>query len=294
MARCANCGAESGDTGKFCRNCGTKMQAEQGGEAATWRLQPNAEFQPDRPATSPVNPGNTGQGPHTTGPAYIPPSEYYQPLQTVPPPPPLTDNRRVTISVGDWLYGGWRIFSDNWALMMIASVFASFLSVCSVGFLAGPLLLGLFRMAFKSLKQERPEMSDLFNWDGKFLPALLASFIFAVLWFTISALRSASGFFWLVSIAVHPLIFISFLLTLPMLTEGRTDLAAAINSVGRLIFGKDAVMWWVVGLAFLLLSGSGVIACGVGVFVTVPWIICAAAVAYSSIYGLDDPNRTLR
>jgi uncharacterized membrane protein len=78
------------------------------------------------------------------------------------------------------------------------------------------------------------------------------------------------------------------------MSEGRADLADAINSVARRIFSKDALMWWVVGLAFTIIGYAGLVACGVGIFVTFPWMICAAAVAYESIYGIDDPNRTLR
>ncbi|HEY6331457.1 MAG TPA: zinc ribbon domain-containing protein [Blastocatellia bacterium] len=307
MVRCANCGTESQDTGKFCRNCGSKLQPESGqpNEAATWRLEPDTNPGSDRPATSPVAQGNTGQTPPTTGPAYVPPSNYYQPLEQFPVSPAApshpeyfedsaSSRRKAPIQLGDWLYGGWRIYSENWALMTMASLLGAFLSACTVGLLAGPMMLGLFRMAFKTMKQERPEMSDLFAWEGKFLPAVVVTLIFAVLWLAVPGVGSGHELLWIFGIALHPLLSIGYLLTLPTVSEGRADLAAAINSIGRLIFSKDALMWWVVGLAFLILSGAGIFACGLGIFVTFPWIVCAAAVAYSALFGIDDPNRTLR
>jgi hypothetical protein len=293
MATCAKCGVEADDTGKFCRNCGARMQP-QDTEATTWRLQPNTGPGGDRPATAPVRPGNTGQPSPATGPAYMPPSDAYQPLQQYPQAPLEANPRPVSISVGDWLYGGWRLYSGNWALMTVAALLGAFISLCTIGILAGPLLMGLFRMAFKAMKQETPEMSDLFNWEGKFLPAVLAFFIFVVLWYAVSGLGSGHELFWLLSFVFHPLLNIGLSLTIPRMSEGRADLADAINSVARRIFSKDALMWWVVGLAFTIIGYAGLVACGVGIFVTFPWMICAAAVAYESIYGIDDPNRTLR
>jgi hypothetical protein len=304
MVRCANCGIESQDTGKFCRNCGSKLQPESGqpNEAATWRLEPNTNPGSDRPATSPVAQGNTGQAPPITGPAYIPPSNYYQALEQFPAAPSRLEafgnwasaGHKIPIQLGDWLYRGWRLYSENWALMTMASLLGGFLSVCTVGLLAGPLMAGLFRMAFKTMKQERPEMSDLFAWEGKFLPAVVVTLIFAVLWLAISGAGPGHEVFWILRIAIHPLLSVGYLLTIPTVSEGRADLAAAINSIGRLIFSKDALMWWVVGLAFGILSSAGLIACGLGIFVTFPWIVCASAVAYSALFGIDDPNRTLR
>jgi len=294
MLTCAQCGQEAEDTGKFCRNCGARLHAP-AEEATTWHLQPNTEGTLNRPSTAPVRPATTGQPNQATGPAYVPPSDYYQPLQQYPPvPPPAPSPRQASIALGDWLYGGWRLYSANWAVMSVGAVLGTFISLCSAGLLAGPILMGMYRMAFKAMKQETPEMSDLFNWEGKFLPAVLAFIIFVVLWYAVSALGSGHEVFWLLSFVVHPLLHIAFSLTLPMISEGRSDLAGAINSVGRLIFSKDAVMWWVVGLAFIILSYSGLVACGLGVFITFPWIICAAAVAYASIFGFDDPGRTMQ
>jgi hypothetical protein len=53
------------------------------------------------------------------------------------------------------------------------------------------------------------------------------------------------------------------------------------------------VMWWIVGLVLSGIASLGIFGCGVGVFLTFPWIVCSAAVAYRDIYGIDDPNRTL-
>jgi uncharacterized membrane protein len=51
-------------------------------------------------------------------------------------------------------------------------------------------------------------------------------------------------------------------------------------------------MWWIVGLVFAAISVGGLIACGVGILVTIPWMISSSAIAYRDMFGIDDPNRT--
>ena len=75
-------------------------------------------------------------------------------------------------------------------------------------------------------------------------------------------------------------------------TQRKVDVANAINEVGRLVFSRDALMWWIVGLVMAAISTAGFVGCGVGVFVTVPWMISSSAVAYRDVFGFDDPNRT--
>src|SRR5437763_984750 len=76
------------------------------------------------------------------------------------------------------------------------------------------------------------------------------------------------------------------------LALGRPDMGSAINEVGRMVFSRDALMGWVVGVGFTASSGAGIVGCFVGVFVTLPWMISASAVAYRDLFGIDDPNRT--
>jgi uncharacterized membrane protein len=66
----------------------------------------------------------------------------------------------------------------------------------------------------------------------------------------------------------------------------------SINEAAKLIFSKEAFMWWVVGLVFASITAAGFGICGIGLLVTLPWMIASAAVAYRDVFGLDDPNRT--
>lgn len=242
---------------------------------------------PNLPYTRPVNPHSTAQ----TGPTYMPPENFYTPPQ--PPqyyPPPQTEQSHIRL--GDWLSGGWKLYSQNWLLMSVATFLSLILSICTAGILAGPLLLGLYRMTFKTMRQERVEMNDLFNWGNQFWQAVLAFFIFALIQGGVSGAVKGGPLSGLLGFAISAFLTSVLGLTFPHMLERRTDVANAINDVGRTIFSRDAMMWWIVGLVFSAISATGFIGCFVGGFVTIPWMISSSAVAYRDVFGFDDPNRT--
>jgi len=154
------------------------------------------------------------------------------------------------------------------------------------------MLMGLFRMAFKTMRGERPEINDLFNWDGRFLQAFLAFLVFALISFAIPSIDRIGAFASFFNFIATPFLTVLLGLTMPMILERRVDVAKAINDIGRVIFSRDAFMWWVVGLVFAAATAGGFIGCFIGIFVTVPWMICSSATAYRDIFGFDDPNRT--
>ncbi len=332
MNYCPNCRADLEPGVNFCKRCGMPIQLTEEEsdtmrlppdtspteDAGTWRLPPEKRVTGDqqRP-TMPVRDNPAPYPERPPNPNYAPPAGYYQPPQQPQPPPyaqpqytqpPYAQPQYVqpqqpapinpgtgynNISLGDWLSGGWHLYKENAALMSLASFLGGLFSVLSIGILAGPLLMGLFRMAFKAMRGERPEMHDLFNWEGRFFQAFLAYLISAVIYGGLTGASKNGGLFAIVAFIVVPILTMLLGFTLPLILERKMDVAAAVNEVGRLIFSRDALMWWVVGLVFSTIAVGGTFACFVGIFVTMPWIVSSAAVAYRDIFGFDDPNRTL-
>ncbi|HET9531938.1 MAG TPA: zinc ribbon domain-containing protein [Blastocatellia bacterium] len=292
MQYCPNCGTDIEEGKKFCRMCGMPVQMTTE-EASTWRLPPNTAPAPDQPnPTMPMKP-NTGEASAgQTGPAYIPPGNYYPVVQPPPYPfPPRTEPGQI--SLVRWLSEGWSIYKQNWALMSVASAIGMFLSFCTLGILAGPMLMGLYRMAFKTMRGDRPDINDLFNWEGRFLHAFLAFLITAAISSGLTGAGNQEPFFVLISFLVWPLLTVMLGMTMPMILDRKVDIIAAINQVGRAVFSRDAFMWWVVGLVFATIIPLGMLGCFIGIFLTIPWIVSSAAVAYRDMFGYDDPNRTL-
>lgn len=288
---CPNCGRNVEEDEKFCRQCGMPQHLA-GEEATTWMLNPLPE--PESPRqTTPVQPGTTSPTVPPVAGTYIPPTPqpYYPPPYPTPYQQPVQPSQ-PHIALGDWLSGGWQIYKENWALMSVATLLGAVLGLVTIGIVAGPLLMGIFRMAFKTMRGERPEIGDLFNWQGRFLQAFLTFLIFALVHAGLTGLGSNS-MHGLLSLVVTPLLTVMLGLTMSSIVERGLDVAKAINEVGRVIFTRDALMWWVAGLVFAAIAGGGTIVCGIGVLVTLPWMISASAVAYRDVFGIDDPNRTL-
>jgi len=196
------------------------------------------------------------------------------------------------ISLGEWLSGGWQVYKENWALMSVASLIAFALSGVTLGVLAGPLLMGLFRMAFATMRGERPVMGDMFNWRGRFLQSFLTALIYGAIYAGLGGIGNNNAFFGLLSAAATPILTLMFGFTMSLVLERDMDVVNAISQVARLVFSRDAFMWWVVGLVFAAITAGGFIGCGVGILITLPWMISASAVAYRDVFGFDDPNRT--
>ena len=287
---CPNCGRQTQEGEKFCRQCGMPQHLT-GDEASAWIVASQRSPRPDAPYTQGMNPPTTAPT-SQTGAAYYPPQNFGVSPQPPAPYYPPAQAGHSHIRLGDWLSGGWKIYSQNWLLMTVATAIACGLGSVTAGILAGPLLMGLFRMAFKTMRQERPEIGDLFNWHGRFWPAFLNFLIFGLIYLGASGISSNGPFSGLVSLVLWPFLTLMTGLTTAFLLERQPDVGSAINEIGRLIFSRDALMWWVVGLVFLAISGSGIVGCFVGLFVTIPWMISAAAVAYRDLFGIDDPNRT--
>ncbi len=254
-------------------------------------------------ATMPVSQGPNAP-PHVNQPNYAPPPpQYYQqpyppaPYQPPQASPPSYISSTVApqppISVGDWLSQGWHLYSEYGFVMSLASLLGGLFTLMTLGVLSGPLMMGMYRMAFKIMRGERPQINDLFDWKGRFLQAFLASLISIAIWGGVSQAGNSAPFYIISNLIITPLLTVLMGFVFPLILDRKMDIAAAVNEVGRLIFSKDALMWWVVGLIFSTIIAISPIACGVGIFVAVPWIVCSAASAYRQIFGFDDPNRTL-
>ena len=288
---CPNCGRNTDEGEKFCRQCGMPQHLD-GQEATTWILAPQPPPDSARQTTS-VQPAPTSPTAPPTGAAYIPPTPtpYYAPPHPTQYQPPVPAGQ-THISLGDWLSGGWQVYKENGALMSVASLVAIAITAGTAGVLGGPLLMGLLQMAFKTMRGERPVMGDLFDWRGRFLQAFLTGLIFLVVHLAFGGAGNSSGLLKLLYLGVIPFLSILIAFTMSRVLERGTDVVHSINDAAKVIFSRDAFMWWVVGLVFAAITAGGSIACFIGFFVTLPWMISASAVAYRDVFGIDDPNRT--
>ncbi len=261
MLICPKCGTESAETARFCRRCGARLWEPSEEEVPTRLLEP---------------PPTTLTEARPTEPAYLPPS--------IPPPP--SSPTEVRVDVGLWLSEGWTIFTREWPTFMLAALIASFLSLVTLTLTTGPFLLGLYFMAFQVMRGEKAQLGDLFKGFEHFWMALLAWLIEVFIHSSLGGITERAPVMGLISLAFSPLVFALFAFVYPLLLDRKLDIASALNEAWKVVVSRHWVMFWVLGVVFILLLIAGVLGCGVGVFVTAPWIVCAAAAAYRDLFGL--------
>jgi hypothetical protein len=285
MANCHNCGHTLTETARFCTRCGAPVKPGSvvPEEAETQR------FQPGSPTA--LTPGQP------TGPAYLAPEPppYYSP---VPPPPPAAAPGAATVNMGKWLSDGWQVYKNDPGTFSLAFLVMCLLSLVTLTLLAGPLLAGFYHMVFKSMRGERPPVGDLFKGMDRFWPAVFAWVIYLVIVsalggpsmsFEFGDLTFSSPLFGLISFILQPLLSAVYFFVYPLILERQRDTAAALDESFRVVFPRNVVMFWVCGLIFNILFFIGAFACGIGFFVTAPFILCAMAAAYRDVFGLAGP-----
>src|SRR5215208_6893109 len=111
---CPNCGRQTSDGEKFCRQCGMPQHLK-GEEASAWILSEQKPPKPESSYTRTVTQSPTSSD-MQTGPAYLPPQSFNVPSQPPAYYPPVQAGQS-NIRLGDWLASGWKIYSANWFLM---------------------------------------------------------------------------------------------------------------------------------------------------------------------------------
>src|ERR1051325_9579711 len=104
---CPNCGRQTSDGEKFCRQCGMPQHLK-GDEASAWILAAQKPSRSESPHTRNVNQTPTASKAQT-GPADLPPQNFSLPPQQMayyPPAQPAAPGQPI-IRLGDWLSGGW-------------------------------------------------------------------------------------------------------------------------------------------------------------------------------------------
>jgi hypothetical protein len=202
------------------------------------------------------------------------------------------------VNLGKWLSDGWAVYRDHAGTFSLAFIVLLLLSAVTLSLLTGPLLAGFYHMAFKSMRGEKPHVGDLFKGLDRFWPAVFAWVIHAAVMavlnepsvsYSAGPFSIKSPFFGLISLVLMPLVTAVYFFVYPLILERQRDTAAALDEAVRVVFPRNVLMYWVCGLIFGILSLAGFLGCGIGFFITGPFILCAMAAAYRDVFGLAGP-----
>jgi len=197
------------------------------------------------------------------------------------------DNSKPIVKFGEWINAGFTLYRENFVVLVLASLIATILSAVTLGILSGPMFAGLIIITLACLDKKEPkaEIGDIFKGFEYFLD----SFLFVIIWGAISIaitlllnLIPCAGqiISMFVSIIISTIVMFGIFLIVDRKMNFWPASLASINLV-KTNFFPFAGLLIVAGV----LGYIGVLACGIGLIITMPIGACIIAVAYRDLFG---------
>jgi len=224
-----------------------------------------------------------------------------------PPPPGVNAEhlaaqilaRDPVLDIRHCLRRGWALVrSDFWPLVGLNALVLALLAVANGGSAAqsaaganwsfqssvigllvyGPLVGGLFLHFLKKKRGERSGVETVFcGFSNRFLHLFLGGFVTLTL--------IALGFVCLIVPGIY--LLVSWMFTLALVVDKRLDFWPAMELSRKTV----AKHWWkflAFWLVIFLIKVSGLLLCGIGLFLTTPLALAALVYAYDDIFGSTD------
>ena len=185
-------------------------------------------------------------------------------------------------NVGSWIGRAWQIvMADLTGFMLLGLIYLAIVAVASstvIGafLVTGPLSVGFFLIIFNKMRGKPINIGDIAKGFDFFLPAVLSGLL-------ISTFTSIGFVFCIVPGFIVAALY---LLTPAFILEKKLDFWQAMEASRRTASGHIFEL-----VVFVLLLGVinllGVLACVVGLLVTVPLSFVAVALAYDDLVGMN-------
>ena len=194
---------------------------------------------------------------------------------------------KMNVKFGEWFEKGFNLYKKDMGLLILASLVAVILGAVTFGILAGPMLGGVFliTLAIFDESEPKPDIGNVFKGFDYFLNSFLFVIIWGILIFIVSLILNfipcigqlASLFF--IYSAQAFLMFGLFLIV-----DKRMDFwPASKESIDKV----KTNFWPFLGFSVVtsIIGSIGVIACGIGIAITLPIQACMLTVAYRDIFN---------
>jgi uncharacterized membrane protein len=200
---------------------------------------------------------------------------------------------KVDVKFGEWIQQGFELYMANIGVWIVASLLVFVISHATAGILAGPMLAGLIWMALAQIdkKDVKPQIGDIFKGFDYFLQAFLFFLIWAIIGGAVFSVLAVLFFFCIgigVLLGILALIVIETCLMfgLFLIVDKKMEFWPAsmlsLNVVKPNFFPFLGLL-----VVAMLIGHVGAIACGIGVIITMPIMVCILAVAYRNVFGVQ-------
>lgn len=207
-------------------------------------------------------------------------NEQHNPPGPDKPPAPAPLPRETDLA--RWIAEGWRLIRDD----LIGYVIATFLLLV-IGILAlrihavvsfllvAPLQAGIFLMTTNHLRGRGPVVGDMFQAFSMYVPVILGGFLM----YAFTAIGMIA--------CLIPALFVMgiYQFSYLFMVDRGMDFWEAMEA-SRMLAKKDYLEFSLFALVLLVLNLAGLLALGIGIFVTVPLTFASITCAYRDLAGL--------
>lgn len=187
---------------------------------------------------------------------------------------------QVEVKIGAWIGEGWRIVSSDFVNFAIIALLFVIVSGVVPLILQGAMIAGLHVVIMKKMLGQQTELGDLFKGFNWFVPTLVAALVIGIF--------AAIGF--VLCIIPGLVIAAMYQFTYLFILDRKMDFWPAMQASHEIV-KKNYVGFTLFLLALACLQILGVLACFVGILVTIPLQYAAVTAAYREIAGFaSDPS----
>ena len=186
------------------------------------------------------------------------------------------------VTIEQWFTEGWKLYKRHPVTFFFASLLGVLICIPPAFlFFAAPFYAGLYYMALKSMRGEKPRIRDIFKGFHRYWGALFLWWLFLIAF--IALCTTAVG------ILVTPLLWAISMLAFPLLIDERKGVGAAFGAAFKVVFTwKNCARFWLYGLIVPLVSLLGVLGFFFGLFITFPLAVCIQVIAYRDIFKPEE------
>ena len=195
-------------------------------------------------------------------------------------------------AVGTTFNRGLEIYKTNFVPLLLATLLAVLIGSVTCGICTAPLFCGVFMMVLAAMRSKEATLQagDVFKGFQKFVPAFVSSLVLYLIFF-VGYLILAATVIGLILLPVLCAVYGAVCFwSLLLVADQNASVGDAILVPLKLL--GDKRFWSIVLVSFVasLLGCLGSFACGIGVFVTLPFAYCMVAAAYEEAYSDAAPT----
>ena len=191
-------------------------------------------------------------------------------------------SRQPTVTIEQWFTEGWKLYKRHPVTFFFASFIGALICIPPAFlFFAAPLYAGLYYMALKAMRGQKPRIRDIFKGFRRYWGVLFLWWLFLIAFLVLGSTT--------VGIFVVPLLWAISMLAFPLLIDEREDIGAALGTAFKTVFTwKNWAQFWLYGLVVPLVACLGFLGFFFGLFITMPLAVCVQVIAYRDIFKPEE------